>query len=120
MSNDDIHLFVPSFRVEEYGAPTGSIVLYGIDPARGEAEWGRLVIDPDQRSRGLATRALRLLVRHARELGLRRLRCEVLAGNPAERLYRDLGFTDADGEGSGPVAGGERCFRMLVMELGGR
>lgn len=101
------------FVVEEYGAPAGSIVLYGIDEARGEAEWGRLVIAPEHRSRGLATRALGLLVRHAREIGLRRLRCEVLEGNAhADRLYRKAGFRETGVE----EAGGRR-FVQLALDL---
>lgn len=102
------------FVVEEFGAPAGSIVLYDIDPARGEAEWGRLVIAPELRSRGLATRALELLVAHARDLGLRRLRCEVLEGNAhADRLYRKVGFRQTGVE----EAGGRR-FVQLALELG--
>ena len=101
------------FVIEEYGAPAGSIVLYGIDEARGEAEWGRLVVDPDQRSRGLATRALRMLVGHARALGLKRLRCEVLEGNEhADRLYRAAGFRETGVE----EAGGRR-FVQLALDL---
>jgi RimJ/RimL family protein N-acetyltransferase len=101
------------FVIEEFGAPAGSIVLYGIDPARGEAEWGRLVIDPALRSRGLATRALELLVGHARDLGLRRLRCEVLEGNAhADRLYRKLGFRE-----TGVEEIGGRRFVQLALEL---
>jgi RimJ/RimL family protein N-acetyltransferase len=101
------------FVIEEYGAPVGSIVLYDLDAARGEAEWGRLVIAPELRSRGLATHALKLLVRHARELGLRRLRCEVLEGNAhADRLYRALGFVETGVE----EAGGRR-FVQLALDL---
>ena len=101
------------FVLEEYGAPAGSIVLYGIDPAAGEAEWGRLVIAPEHRSRGLATRALALLVRHARELGLKRLRCEVLEGNAhADRLYRAAGFRET---GVAEVEG--RRFVQLALDL---
>jgi RimJ/RimL family protein N-acetyltransferase len=101
------------FVIEEYGAPVGSIVLYNLDQARGEAEWGRLVIAPEQRSRGLATHALTLLVRHAKELGLRRLRCEVLEGNAhADRLYRGLGFAETGVE---EVNG--RRFVQLALDL---
>ena len=101
------------FVIEEYGAPVGSIVLYNIDADRGEAEWGRLVIAPELRSRGLASRGLSLLVHHARELGLRRLRCEVLAGNAhAEKLYRETGFQETAVED----VGGRR-FVQLALEL---
>jgi RimJ/RimL family protein N-acetyltransferase len=101
------------FVIEEFGAPAGSIVLYGIDEAKGEAEWGRLVIDPDHRSRGLASRALRMLVAHARGLGLRRLRCEVLEGNAhADRLYRRVGFRE-----TGVEAVEGRRFLQLALDL---
>ena len=101
------------FVIEEYGAPVGSIVLYNIDAGRGEAEWGRLVIAPELRSRGLASRGLSLLLRHARELGLRRLRCEVLAGNAhAEKLYRERGFQET---GVDDVGG--RRFVQLALDL---
>jgi RimJ/RimL family protein N-acetyltransferase len=101
------------FVIEEYGAPVGSIVLYNIDAARGEAEWGRLVVAPELRSRGLASRGLSLLVRHARELGLNRLRCEVLAGNAhAEALYRETGFRE-----TGVEDVGGRRFVQLELDL---
>jgi RimJ/RimL family protein N-acetyltransferase len=101
------------FVIEEYGAPVGSIVLYDFDLARGEAEWGRLVIAPELRSRGLASRGLSLLVRHAREIGLRRLRCEVLAGNAhAGALYRKAGFRE-----TGVEDVGGRRFVQLVLDL---
>ena len=101
------------FVIEEFGAPVGSIVLYNIDAARGEAEWGRLVVAPELRSRGLASRGLSLLVRHARELGLRRLRCEVLEGNAhADRLYRASGFVES---GVKEVDG--RRFVQLYLDL---
>jgi RimJ/RimL family protein N-acetyltransferase len=103
------------FVIEEYSAPVGSIVLYGIDPSRGEAEWGRLVIAPEHRSRGLASHGLKLLVRHARELGLRRLRCEVLEGNAhADKLYRAAGFVE-----SGREEVGGRRFVQLALDLEG-
>ena len=101
------------FVIEEYGAPVGSIVLYNVDEARAEAEWGRLVVAPELRSRGLATRGLALLVRYAKSLGLRRLRCEVLAGNAhADRLYRSMGF-----EESGVEEAGGRRFTQLRLDL---
>lgn len=103
------------FVIEEHGAPVGSIVLYDIDADRGEAQWGRLVIAPDVRNRGLATRGLSLLLRHARELGLHRLRCEVLAGNAhADKLYRAIGFQE-----TGVEDVGGRRFVQLALELNG-
>ena len=104
------------FVIEQCGIPVGSIVLYDIDAARGEAEWGRLVIAPELRSRGLASRGLSLLVRHARELGLIRLRCEVLAGNAhAEALYRETGFRE-----TGVEDVGGRRFVQLELDVQAR
>jgi RimJ/RimL family protein N-acetyltransferase len=104
------------FVIEHQGAPVGSIVLYNLDTARGEAEWGRLVVDPERRARGHASRALALLVRHARDLGLRRLRCEVLAGNAhAEALYRETGFQE-----TGVLDAGGRRFVQLALDLQAR
>lgn len=104
------------FVIEEYGAPVGSIVLYGIDAEQGVARWGRLVIAPEHRSRGLARRALTLLIRHAREIGVRSLRCSVLAGNAhAEKLYRETGFRETGAD----EAGGRR-FVQLALDLEAR
>ena len=72
------------FVIEHEGAAVGTITLYDLDAVARDAEWGRLVIAPERRGRGHASRALALLVRHARDLGLRRLRCDVLAGNTRE------------------------------------
>lgn len=81
------------FVIEVASEPIGSIALYGFSPDGQEAEWGRFVVTPGRRGRGFGRRALVLLLAHARELGLRRLRCEVAAENPrAEALYRSLGF----------------------------
>jgi len=99
--------------VEVLGEPVGAIALYGFSADRSEAEWGRLVIDPAKRGRGYGRRALELLVERARELGVRRLRCEVVAGNaPAERIYEALGFVETGREDVGG-----RLFRYLEREL---
>jgi len=101
------------FVVEALGEPVGAIALYGFSADRSEAEWGRLVIDPAKRGRGYGRRALELLVERARELGVRRLRCEVVAGNaPAERIYEALGFVETGREDVGG-----RLFRYLEREL---
>jgi len=100
------------FVIEAHGTPVGAIMLH--EPlAGGEAEWGRLVVSPEARGHGYGRRALALLVEHARQLGLSRLRCEVLAGNAAaETVYRDLGFRET---GRDEVDG--RFFRRLALEL---
>ena len=101
------------FVIEAAGKRVGAIALYNFSPDRKEAEWGRFVIAPEHRGQGWGRQALRLLVDHARALGVRRLRCEVLAGNPrAEGLYRSLGFAD-----DGACELGGRRFLRLVANL---
>ncbi len=101
------------FVMEAAGRPVGAIALLGPDATRGEAEWGRLVVAPEARGRGHGRKALSLLIEYARGIGLRRLRCEVLAGNaPAEALYRELGFLEI-----GSDEPGARVFRYLAREL---
>ncbi len=101
------------FVIEDNARPVGSIVLYAIDAEQRVARWGRLVIAPEARSRGLARRALTLLVRHAREIGLESLRCSVLEGNAhAEKLYREAGFRETGSD----EAGGRR-FVHLALDL---
>jgi RimJ/RimL family protein N-acetyltransferase len=88
------------FVIEAAGEPVGAIALYDLAPGGGEAdggeaEWGRFVIAPERRGRGWGRRSLELLIAHARDLGVSRLRCEVLAGNTvAAGLYRRLGFVE--------------------------
>lgn len=96
------------FVIEDAGGPVGTIALYGLT-GTGEAEWGRLVIDPLARGRGYARRALRLVIDHALELGVRKLHCEVSSSNGAARhLYRTEGFAEA---------GRERCGRREFIQM---
>ena len=100
------------FVIEVRGTPVGAIMLHEPLPS-GEAEWGRLVVSPEARGRGYGRRALTLLIEHARQLGLSRLRCEVLAGNDAaEAIYRGIGFRETDCD---EVDG--RRFRHLSLDL---
>ncbi|HEY2291013.1 MAG TPA: bifunctional GNAT family N-acetyltransferase/PLP-dependent aspartate aminotransferase family protein [Thermoanaerobaculia bacterium] len=99
--------------VEAADEPVGAIALYDFSPDGAEAEWGRFVIAPEHRGKGWGRRSLELLIAHAREIGVRRLRCEVLAGNAvAEDLYRRLGFTE-----TGAYQDGGRTFRRLSLTL---
>jgi len=101
------------FVIEAGGRGVGTITLYGFSADGRSAEWGRLVVDPEQRGQGHARRALALVVAHARELGVRTLRCEVLEGNPvAADLYRRAGFRPTGVE----EAGGRR-FQQLELQL---
>lgn len=99
------------FVIEVAREPIGTIALYGFSADGREAEWGRFVIAPESRGRGWGRRALEVLLAHARDLGVRRLRCDVVAGNaPAEGLYHSLGFTDEGVE----EAGGRRFLRLVA------
>lgn len=103
------------FVIEAEGEPVGTITLYGFSPDGREAEWGRLVVDPALRGRGHARRALALVIEHARALGVRTLRCEVLEGNDvAAGLYRQAGFLPA-----GMDEAGGRRFLHLALDLEG-
>lgn len=102
------------FVIEAEGRPVGAICLFAPSPDGSEAEWGRLVVAPHERGNGYARRALELLIEHARRCGLRRLRCEVVAGNaPAEAIYSELGFAEVARD---EVDG--RVFRYLSREDG--
>lgn len=102
------------FVVEVNGLPVGTVSLYDFSADGGEAEWGRLVIAPEERGRGYGGEAFRILLGHARAFGLRRLRSVVLEGNePSLAIHRRLGFRDVetrDEEG--------RRFVHLGLELG--
>jgi RimJ/RimL family protein N-acetyltransferase len=82
------------FIIEASGEPVGAIALYDFSADGRTAEWGRFVVSPEHRGQGWGRRSLELLIAHARGLGIRDLRCEVLAGNAvAAGLYGRLGFT---------------------------
>jgi RimJ/RimL family protein N-acetyltransferase len=101
------------FIVEAGGEPVGALALYGFADGGAAAEWGRFVIAPEHRGRGWGRRSLELLLAHARGLGVRRLRCEVLAGNAAAAgLYRRLGFLE-----TGADEHGGRRFLQLALDL---
>jgi RimJ/RimL family protein N-acetyltransferase len=87
------------FVVEHAGEAVGTIALYDLSDDARTAAWGRFAIAPERRGRGIGAAALGLLLEHARDLGVRRLRCEVLAANqPADTLYRRLGFVAVGAE----------------------
>jgi RimJ/RimL family protein N-acetyltransferase len=102
------------FVIEDGARAVGTITLYNITPDGAEAEWGRLVVDPEQRGHGYGARALALIIRHARELGVRRLRCEVLEGNQvAAGVYERAGFVTTGVE----EHGGRRFVQLVLSPL---
>lgn len=100
---DDDFVFVIEEH-ERLNRPIGQVSLYGIDWDHRHAKFGRLMVgDAEARGRGLARRAVELLIRHGEDsFGLEELRLEVLPGNGAAiSIYERCGFTmteHVDGE----------------------
>ena len=61
--------------------------------AVGEEELLLVAVMPSARRRGVGLALLETLARQARERKVRRLFLEMRDGNPAEKLYRQYGFT---------------------------
>lgn len=102
------------FVVEAADKRVGTVSLYNFSEDRRVCEWGRFIIAPEARNLGYGKRALKLLIRYAQGIGVKTLKCDVLAANGvALRLYRDLGFTET---GAQECAG--RTFLTLVVDLG--
>jgi RimJ/RimL family protein N-acetyltransferase len=98
LARDDDYVFV----VDVAGVPVAQTAVYDI--AGGSAEFGRLLVDPNRRGRGLSHRAITLSLRAADELlGLDHLYLEVKPDNTrAIRGYRAAGFAvDRAREGAG-------------------
>lgn len=73
--------------------PVGMIALYNIDRALSEAEYGRLLVDPQYRGRKFGFAASCCLLDFGRRLGLKQVYLSVKAHNHAAiMLYKDLGF----------------------------
>jgi diamine N-acetyltransferase len=88
------------FVIEVAGEPVAQVALY--DVADGTAEFGRLLVNPQARGRGISHRATQLCLRVADEvLGLTQTHLEVKRDNVrAIRAYEAAGFEaveDADG-----------------------
>jgi len=99
--DDDLVWIVEEKREVGGVRPVGMVSLYAIAPARGEAEFGRLLLgEPDAGGRGLATEATRLVAGLALgELGLRRVHLEVAAANAAAiAVYERSGFVREGGD----------------------
>lgn len=99
--DDDLVWIVEERREAGGFRPVGMVSLYGIDPVRGEAEFGRLLLgEPDAGGKGLATEATRLVAELALgEFGLRRVHLEVAANNAAAiAVYERCGFVREGGD----------------------
>lgn len=79
------------FLLDLDGVPVAQVALYGIHD--GSAEFGRMLVDPGQRGRGVSHRALDLCLRMAAQLGITDLHLEVKPDNArAIAAYRRAGF----------------------------
>ncbi|MFN3339910.1 MAG: GNAT family N-acetyltransferase [Dietzia sp.] len=89
------------------GRPVGVVWLLFLDaadPGYGYVADGvpelSVCVWPGHRGRGLGTLLLEAALAAARDRDLDRVCLSVEAGNPARRLYRDLGFVDVEGTAS--------------------
>ena len=74
--------------------PVGAIDLFDFDPFHSRAGIGILIHDAEERNKGYATEALKLLVKYSFEtLQLHQLYCNIAAANLASiQLFQRLGF----------------------------
>ncbi len=101
------------YVIESHGRTVGTIALYSLSADGLEAEWGRFVVAPGDRGAGIGRAALSALIDEARRLGVRRLRCEVLATNlSALALYQRLGFREVS-----MAEQEERRFVTMLLDL---
>jgi ribosomal protein S18 acetylase RimI-like enzyme len=81
-------------------APVGYMIVafgYSIEFGGRNAFLDELFVSPEQRGRGLGTRALEIAAQACREAGIVALHLEVDRANTnAQRLYRAHGFVDHD------------------------
>lgn len=109
--------------IEDGGDFVGDFGVVSTDPGR-QAELG-VVLHPDAQGRGLATRALRLLIDHLFAVGLHRITARVDPRNaPSLRLFDRLGMRREGHEVEcffDPVYDewtDEICFAVLAREWG--
>lgn len=74
------------------GGPVGMVALYRVE--RGEAEYGRVLVDARHRRLGIGGAVSGMIIAHGfARLGLRCIHADCLAGNdPGQRLLASLGF----------------------------
>jgi RimJ/RimL family protein N-acetyltransferase len=75
--------------------PIGRIVLADIIPGWKAEIWRIYIADPRLRGKGYGKQALLAMVHYCfRELALQRLYLDFYSGNPAEFLYKKVGFVE--------------------------
>ena len=80
--------------IEVDGVPSGPANFYDIDPVQGRASWAYYLADPSVRGKGVGGFVEFAMIEDAfKAKGLRKLWCEVLAGNEAVwKLHLKFGF----------------------------
>jgi RimJ/RimL family protein N-acetyltransferase len=83
------------FVIERGGVAIGAVALYGFSADGRTCEWGRFIIDSEFQGRGYGRLALKVLLDHARDLGIEQIYCRVRRENArALHLYRSMGFQE--------------------------
>lgn len=83
-----------TFAIRNSGQLAGLLHLDDVDLVNGHAEIGIALTDPAARGRGLAAKAIQVMLRYAfLELGLSRITARIIDGNePSRKLFNNLGF----------------------------
>ena len=85
-----------AYTMELDGKPVGMAVLYlqTLEKLKHQTLFA-IVIDPNERGKGIGTELYREIEKEAKgKHGVRNLHLEVYDGNPAENLYKRLGFNE--------------------------
>lgn len=87
------------------GAAAGAVGVRPLSPEIGEIK--RLYVRPGHRGLGLGSRLVHAVVAQGRSIGYRALRLDTIGGlmADAERLYRDIGFTEIESYYDGAIDG---------------
>ena len=88
MPRTQLALFRPDDEDTSTSAVGFTLSRYVVD----EEELLLIAVHPDARRKGMAKRMLRSLLESASTRGVKRLFLEMREGNPAEELYKSLGF----------------------------
>jgi RimJ/RimL family protein N-acetyltransferase len=80
--------------LNESGIPAGSFLMSRVDYEAGSVHLGYIVVDPEQRGKGVGHKMVSLAVRYGTEiLGMKRITLNVFELNPgAKRCYEKAGF----------------------------
>ena len=83
-----------TFAIRQDGVLYGLLHMDDVDWVNGHAEIGIAITEPEARGKGIASKAIRVMLRYAfEELGLNRITARIIDGNlPSMQLFKSLGF----------------------------